>query len=167
MYNPLSGKILCGSRLGHLKEPIKLVFSRQSAAFLPFFFAVSSLPPFSQSWWMQQSLEAVRNKSLLLSAGAGRRLSVPSALLDESISNSTLILAAHCLFFFLFFWGLRDEMELERRATRQIVKVGLRHREPGPSLETPPDDFSTHQRRERDGVGGTGTLRSPRRQALL
>lgn len=50
-------------------------------------------------------------------------LSVPSALFDDSISNDTLILTPHCLFF------LCDEIQLERRATGHIIKMWLKRGE--------------------------------------
>lgn len=78
----------------------------------------------------------------------GRRLSVPSAVFDDSISNDTLILARRCLFF------LRDEIRLEKRATGRIIKMWLKREEPRLSLETTCDNFLTQQCTERDAVGG-------------
>lgn len=51
-------------------------------------------------------------------------LSVPSAPFDDSISNDTLILTPHCLFF------LYDEIQLEKRVTGHIIKMWLKHEEP-------------------------------------
>lgn len=47
-------------------------------------------------------------------------------------------------------------MELEWRATGQIIKIGLRHREPRLSLETASDTFLAHRHGEHDRLGGRG-----------
>lgn len=78
----------------------------------------------------------------------GRRLSVPSAVFDDSISNDTLILTLRCLFF------LYDEIRLEKHATGRIIKMWLKREEPRLSLETTCGNFLTQQCTECDVVGG-------------
>lgn len=79
-------------------------------------------------------------------------LSVPSALFDDSISNDTLILTPHCLFF------LHDEIQLERRATGHIIKTWLKRKEPRLALEAARNYFLTHQRKEHNRVGDEGIV---------
>lgn len=68
-----------------------------------------------------QTLKETKAPSL---SWSWEELSVPSALFDDSISNDTLILTPHCLFF------LYDEIQPERRATGHIIKMWLKHEEP-------------------------------------
>lgn len=93
------------------------------------------------------SSDTGRNKKPPSLLEPGRRLSVPSAVFDDSISNDTLILTRRCLFF------LYDEIRLEKRATGRIIKMWLKREEPRLSLETTCDNFLTQQCTERDVVG--------------
>lgn len=96
-----------------------------------------------------QTLKETKAPSL---SWSWEELSVPSALFDDSISNDTLILTPHCLFF------LYDEIQLERRATGHIIKMWLKREEPRASLETTHDNFLTHQRKEHDRVSDKGIV---------
>lgn len=119
-----------------------------SSPFSPFLFSPPLLPasPLHPS---HQSLKETKAPSL---SWSWEELSVPSVSFDDSISNDTLILTPHCLFF------LYDEIQLERRATGHIIKMWLKHEEPHSSLETTPDNFLTHQCKEHDRVGGEGIV---------
>lgn len=129
-------------------EAHQLVYSRQNAAFLPFSLPSPCFPLSSESRPMQQPLETDGNKRLRLSAGAGRRLSVPSALFDDSISNSTLILAAHCLFFVsVMKWSLRG---VQQGKSLKLGSDTASHARPWKPI------FLTHQHKEHDRVGGGG-----------
>ena len=83
-------------------------------------------------------------------------LSVPSALFDDSISNDTLILTPHCLFF------PYDEIQLERRATGHIIKMWLKHGEATLVPRNRPWQLLS-RRKERDIVGGVGIVKMNKR----
>lgn len=100
---------------------------------LPLLSYLLSPSPLRPGWCTShQTLKETKAPSL---SWSWEELSVPSALFDDSISNDTLILTPHCLFF------LYDEIQLERRATGHIIKMWLKHGEPRSSLETTYDNF--------------------------
>lgn len=105
--------------------------------------------------WCTSHQTAKETKALSLS-WSREELSVPSALFDDSISNDTLILTPHCLFF------LYDEIPLERRATGRIIKTWLKRGEPHSSLETTHDNFVSRRCKEHDRVGGIGFVEMSR-----
>lgn len=131
--------------MSHLKEAISSCIHVKTLLSSPFRWRLlaSSLPRVPAD---AAAIRSREKQSLLLSAGAGRRLSVPSALFDDSISNSTLILAAHCLFFV-------SVMKRSWRGVQQgkSLKLGSENQEPRSSQETARDNFSTHQHKEHDG----------------
>ena len=148
-YHPLSWKKVSHDVwrhwVIHLKELVSSVWdafisiccfhSAASLFFLSFpFFSPPLLSSTLHPSWCtsHQTLKETKAPSLCWS---WEELSVPSALFDDSISNDTLILTPHCLFF------LYDEIQLERRATGHIIKMWLKHRGPCSSLETTCDNF--------------------------